>query len=133
MRLLFTFIIIGTSLATAHCQTADDYLYSGISKDKLQDYRGAITDYTKAIELDPNRVVFYFLRGNAKERLQDYRGAIADYTTVIESYTDYAEVFKNRGLARIHLGQIDSGCLDLSKAGELGDFEAYWLIEINCN
>jgi hypothetical protein len=35
-------------------------------------------------------------------------------------------------LTKIKLGQKDSGCLDLSKGGELGDVEAYGLISKNC-
>jgi len=31
------------------------------------------------------------------------------------------------------LGQKDSGCLDLSKAGELGKFEGYEAIKKYCN
>jgi hypothetical protein len=38
-----------------------------------------------------------------------------------------------RGLSKIILGQKDSGCLDLSKAGELGYDRAYEAIEKYCN
>ena len=41
--------------------------------------------------------------------------------------------YYNRGLAKIQLGQKDSGCLDLSKAGELGYVEAYEAIKQYCN
>ena len=41
--------------------TADDYFKLGIEKDSLQDYPGAIIAFTKAIELNPNNPVFYFL------------------------------------------------------------------------
>ena len=33
----------------------------------------------------------------------------------------------------IKLGQKNSGCLDLSKAGELGHFDAYDVIKDYCN
>ena len=41
-------------------------------------------------------------------------------------------MYWNRGLAKIKLGQIDSGCLDFSKAGELGHSEAYNSIKKYC-
>jgi hypothetical protein len=41
------------------------------------------------------------------------------------------EAYLNRGIAKIGLGQIDSGCLALSKAGELGYAEAYEVVK-NC-
>ena len=34
-----------------------------------------------------------------------------------------------RGLLRINFGDFTNGCLDLSKAGELGDLKAYEAIK----
>jgi len=42
-------------------------------------------------------------------------------------------MYYHRGISRIKLGRKDSGCLDLSKAGELGYFEAYESIKEFCN
>ncbi len=75
----------------------------------------------------------YFNRGNAKYELEDYRGAIADYSKAIEINPNDADAYGNRGIAMIKLGQKDSGCLDLSKAGELGYFDAYDVIKEYCN
>ena len=36
------------------------------------------------------------------------------------NYTISIEAYYNRGLTKIFINQKDSGCLDLSKAGELG-------------
>jgi len=44
-----------------------------------------------------------------------------------------AEAYYGRGVAKIGLGQKDSGCLDLSKAGELGYSVAYKAIKRYCN
>ncbi len=41
--------------------------------------------------------------------------------------------YYNRGLAKIQLGQKNSGCLDLSKAGELGVDKVYEVIREYCN
>ena len=56
-----------------------------MSKQNLDDYHGAIIDFTRAIEYSPDEVVLYFSRAIAKSSLQDYRGAITDYTKVIEN------------------------------------------------
>ena len=166
-------------------QTAEEYFNYAKEKAKLKDYYGAIADYTKAIELDPNDADAYYNRGKNKFSLQDYRGAIADYTKYLEfkkldaktyhkgslkayiqvtpadayywrgysksnlkNYTgaiaDYTKAIElkpvhvsnsylERGRAKLELGQKDSGCLDLSKAGELGNGFAYLLIKIHCN
>ena len=59
-------------------QTADEYFNRGFDKSNLEDYRGAIDDFSKAIELNPNDGGAYYNRGLAKEALEDYRGAIHD-------------------------------------------------------
>jgi tetratricopeptide (TPR) repeat protein len=67
-----------------YSQTAEEYYYRGKAKYPLKDYRGAIQDYSKAIELDPEYAHAYYYRGNAKVNLKDYRGAIQDYSKAIE-------------------------------------------------
>ena len=47
-------------------QTAKEYIKSGNQKDDTKDYNGAISDYTKAIELNPDAAVAYYNRGNSK-------------------------------------------------------------------
>ena len=111
----------------------EDYYLNGIAKANLQDYIGAISDYTIAIELDPKDAETYFCRGDAKQKLQDYRGAISDYSKVIELDPKRAEAYVWRGIAKLNLGQKDGWCLDLSKAGELGYEDAYVAIRKFCN
>ncbi len=60
-------------------KTASEYLDRGCDKDDKRDSKGAIEDYTKAIELDPNYAEAYANRGCAKEELDDKEGAIADW------------------------------------------------------
>ena len=55
------------------------YFNRGLSKAKLQDYRGAIADFTKAIELKPDNAEAYYNRGNAKYELKDLNAACLDW------------------------------------------------------
>ena len=41
---------------------------------------------------------------------------------------DFAEAYFNRGLTYIYIGENEKGLADLSKAGELGIYQAYNLI-----
>ena len=63
-------------------QTAEDYNNRGSAKGNLQDYKGAIADYTKAIKLNPNDADAYYNRGGAKKNLGDMDG----YNSDMEQY-----------------------------------------------
>jgi len=58
--------------------TAEKYFESGLAKAKLGDYSGAIVDYTKAIEIDPNYADACVGRGAAKYLNGDETGGCAD-------------------------------------------------------
>jgi tetratricopeptide (TPR) repeat protein len=75
----------------------------------------------------------YFDRGNVKYKLEDYQGAISDYNKAIKIDPRDRKAYYNRGAAKLMLDLIDSGCLDLSKAGELGFEKAYEMIREYCN
>jgi tetratricopeptide (TPR) repeat protein len=93
----------------------------------------AITDYNKAISLNPNYTNAYISRGISKHSLKDYREAMLDFTEAIKINPNNADAYINRGISKIGLNQKDSGCIDLSKAGELGNGQAYDLIRKYCN
>ena len=60
-------------------------------------------------------------------------GAIAQYTKAIDLYPSLAEAWYNRGLVLIYVQDKEKGCLDLSKAGELGIGDAYNVISRYCD
>ena len=115
------------------------YFLRGNSKSKLEDYRGAIQDFNKVVELKPQHNQIYFYRGLAKSNLEDYSGAIQDFTKAIQINPKYAEAYYWRGMTKIPLSyktgvnDIDGICLDFSKAGELGNQDAYEAIKKVCN
>ncbi len=114
-------------------RSADAYFARGNVKMKLQDYYGAIDDYSKAIAINENYVEAYFNRGKAKQYLQAYEDAINDCSKIIQINPKNYDAWYMRGLLRIEFGDVKNGCLDLSKAGELGDLRAYEMIKEKCN
>jgi len=54
------------------------YLIRGTSKYNLEDYKGAIFDYTKVIEINPSHVEAHYNRSHSKYHLGDYKGAEED-------------------------------------------------------
>lgn len=112
---------------------ADAFYARGNIKMALQDYYGAVDDYTAAITINENYVEAYFSRGKAKQFLQAYQDAINDCTKIIQINPKNASAYSMRGILRIEFGDLKNGCLDLSKAGEMGDLKAYDLIKEKCN
>ena len=112
---------------------ADALFARGNVKMKLQDYYGAIDDYTAAININENYIEAYFNRGKAKQMLLAYQDAINDCTKIIQINSKSVDAYYMRGILRIDFGDMKNGCLDLSKAGELGDLKAYEMIKERCN
>ncbi len=112
---------------------AEAYFERGNAKMKLQDYYGAIADFSSTITLNENHIEAYFRRGQAKQFLQAYEDAINDCSKIISINPKSIDAWYMRGLLRIDFGDLKNGCLDLSKAGELGDVKAYETIKEKCN
>ena len=112
---------------------ADAFYARGNVKMKLQDYYGAIADFTSCISFNENNIEAYFNRGKAKQFLQAYEDAINDCTKIIQLHPKNVDAYFMRGVLRIEFGDVKNGCLDLSKAGELGDLKAYEMIKEKCN
>jgi len=112
-------------------QIADAFIKSGIDKDKNKDYKGAISDYSKVLVIDPDNAEAYCKRGLSKKELRDYPGAIADCSKAIEIEPE-GSYYYARGCCEIESGKKDSGCLDFKKAVELGYKKAKQASKENC-
>ena len=78
-------------------QTDTEYFDSGNDKAEAKDYYGAISDYTKAIEINPNNNEAYMNRGLSKADLNDLTGACADWKKAASlGYTNSAEWVANQ-------------------------------------
>jgi tetratricopeptide (TPR) repeat protein len=107
------------------------YNFIGNLSIKMKEYVKAISYYTISININPDFSDSYFNRSIAKAKLGDYRGAIMDLNKDIE-LAPSASSYLNRGQYKIIIGYNEEGCLDLSKAGELGEMKAYEMIQEYC-
>ncbi|GAF91447.1 unnamed protein product, partial [marine sediment metagenome] len=82
-------------------------------------YTQAISDYTRAIELNPKYALAYNNRGLAYGNLGQYSKAISDFTRAIELNPKYAKAYNSRGIAYASLGKFEEAKKDLLKAVEL--------------
>ena len=98
----------------------------------MQDYEGAIADYTKAIELDGINPTYFDNRALSKTSKEDFAGAVEDYSASIDIYPNDAETYYQRALVKISMSNNYDGCLDFKRAEELGSAEAKAAIKKNC-
>ncbi len=100
-------------------KTAEEYLVLGIAKHDLKDYIGALENYKKSIELNPNNARTYLEIGNAKLKLNDYKGAILDYSKSIELDSNHADTYHNRSIAKSKLADYQGVIDDCTKTIEI--------------
>ncbi len=106
-------------------QNAKDYYFLGNEKADLQDYKGAIIYFTKAIELDSNFAVAYKDRGIVESMLKDYDGSIADYSKAIELDSTITTAYAYRGSDKHILLDFTGALADYNKAVELDSTFAF--------
>ena len=132
LALLVSFVSFG--------QSSEKYFLSAYEKAELMNYKEAIADYTKAIEINdwfdnPNSIfqpVAYEGRASAKLELKDYKGAILDYNNAIILSPSWSDAYYNRAVSKYYLDDMNGACKDARKAQELG-FDASALVNSACN
>ena len=86
-------------------------------------------DYDRVIALLPDFAYAWYNRANMLCVQKDYQSAIGNYSRAIELNPELGEAYFNRGLTYIYLGNEERGVADLSKAGELGIYQAYSIMK----
>ena len=92
------------------------------------DFELMMRDYDYVMNHQPDFSFAYYNKANMLCIQQDFKAAITHYTQAIATDSDFAEAYFNRGLTYIYIGENEKGIADLSKAGELGIYQAYNLI-----
>lgn len=101
--------------------------------DTRYDYSAAIDDMLESARLAPDFPYVYYNLGNLYALSDDLPTAVANYGKALEIFPYIGEAYYNRGLVLIFLKDKEKGCMDISKAGELGIGEAYGVIKKYCS
>jgi lipoprotein NlpI len=106
-----------------------------VAKAANGDFDGAMTDYAKALELNPKYAEVYRNRSIAKADMGDIYGAMADDNKAIELYPKYMLAYRSRGFLHYNLREFADSLADFQKYCELGsnasqDYSSFriWLI-----
>ncbi len=99
----------------------------GLSYFEVEEYESAITDFSKAIDLQPNAFLYYN-RGNVYYKQEQYKLAIDEYDEAIQRNPNVADFYYQRGSAHefvlkdaeIRRDRRKNAIRDLEKAARLG-------------
>ena len=99
-------------------KTAEEYYDRASSKSDSGNYEGAIKDYNKAIEMDPNGSSYYWGRGYCRLNMKspDNQGAADDFTKALATDSTESTLYWNRAIAYEEMKNYPSALADYNKA-----------------
>lgn len=101
----------------------------------MNEDKKAITDFTKAIELEPDNLEHYNQRGTPHHKTGEYEKAIADFTKAIELGPQHPDCHIERGYVYYKMGKYQEMIQDCNEAVEKSPssgYRAYFYIERGC-
>lgn len=99
---------------------------------RTYDYSEAIEDMERSRDIAPDVAYIHFNLGNLYCLATRHVEAIESYGEAVKLYPQMGDAYYNRGLVLIYLKDKEKGCIDLSRAGELGVVDAYSVINKYC-
>lgn len=97
---------------------------------EMHDPRGALSDYSAALSLDPKHVPAYISRGSVREELGDFEGAVGDYGKAIDLDPGNLTALASRARARAHSGNLAGASADCSRILEIAPVDWPQRLEI---
>ncbi len=104
---------------------SDHYVTSGLVNMYCEQYQEAITDFSRALEIDPANQTAWNNRGYTYTLSEEYEKAIPDLDQAIKLDPAFAYPYNNRGLAKIKLEQPDEGLADIRTSLQLDNNNSY--------
>jgi len=101
------------------------FVVKGASAIRRGDDDGVIKNYSRAIEISPDDLEYYFARAQAYWHKKELGLAIADYTKVIDLNPGNIHARLNRGAAYVSKGYLQQAMRDLNEVIEATDGLAY--------
>ena len=125
------FCCVSTQEKQSESRDATAYYNQGRAYGQKGQYDQAISDYSKAIEIDPKFATAYNNRGIAYRQKGQYDQAISDYNKALEINSTDAWAYSSRGVAYYSKKEYDKSWEDIKKAQNLGyQFPSKFLEEL---
>lgn len=126
--------IVFYNKAIALDSTQVDYFWArGNARLTTVDYEGATKDFTKVIQLDPNRAEPYLLRAMIKIYKKEFTDdAVADLNKAIQLDPNLAKAYYNLGVIQFVRHDLEAACANWKKAADMGLGQAMDYLKKHC-
>ena len=98
---------------------AENVYKQGLEKIKKRDFKGAIEDFDRAVQLNPQYAEAYNNRGNTYFVLGNQQEAMKNYNQALKLNPELASAYYNRGYANYKGGKMEQAIKDYNRAIEL--------------
>jgi tetratricopeptide (TPR) repeat protein len=116
---LLALLIIAALISEKHTQEAVTYYQRGVAYYEKGNPDEAISNFNKAIEIDPNTTDAYGFRGVIFREKGNFDQAILDISKAIENNSNPApQLYYNRGIAYREKGNFEQAILDFNRTIE---------------
>ncbi|MBF2064182.1 MAG: tetratricopeptide repeat protein [Calothrix sp. C42_A2020_038] len=95
------------------------FYQKGVDKYEQENYKAAITNFNKAIDINPDYAQAYNRRGDAYYRLGEYQKSQADSSMAIRLNPEDANSYYDRGFSLYSLGNYNGAIADYNQAIKL--------------
>jgi len=109
-------VVTLSSLEKVQAESADSYIDRADKKFIDKDYYGAISEYNRALKINPYSVYSLMRIGRSKYYLKDYKGALQTLDKVVRMDENYKFSFVIRGDIKSALGDYYGAISDYSKS-----------------
>jgi tetratricopeptide (TPR) repeat protein len=118
--------IVVVSRALALAPNAVGFAGRGMMFHMQGDYKRAVDDFNKAIELNPTEADCYGQRAICYAEMGQYEKAAADANLAIRRDPKSIHAYEARGRVRLNVKDLDSAIADLSSAIDLGSRQSHF-------
>jgi len=123
-KLIYVVICLALIIFVVDCYAAkgkaEEFFEQGKKDSLAESADSAISNYSKAIEINPKLVKAYNNRGIAYIWKKQYDLAVADFNKAIELDPKNGKAYNNRAIVYSYQGETDKARQDLKKAQSLG-------------
>ena len=107
---------------------AQRYWERGLQYARLGQYDHAVSDYSSAIELNPQLVDTRIDRAIGYARLEQYNQAYAELNTVVQHHPDNLRAYLTRGTLSFLVGKYDQAAADFKRYLQLNPNDIYRML-----